>query len=180
MLAFGQRPARPLQDRVHAREQLHPERQDLRPLLREVAAELQPLLADKQLSLGVRGGDQELVALVDAARLQQVLRNLLANAIVLPSGAPSSCGPGVDGQRLRIDVLDAPRHPASAELEQIFEAFVQSTATKDGSGGTGLGPAIARRPSRRRELCQPTATGRGRLQRVAARHTLCDTTPAAL
>ena len=32
-----------------------------------------------------------------------------------------------------------------AELEQIFEAFVQSSKTKDGSGGTGLGLAICRK-----------------------------------
>jgi PAS domain S-box-containing protein len=113
-----------------AQEQLHPERQDLRPLLRELAAELQPLLADKQLGLSVRGGDQELVALVDAPRLQQVLRNLLANAIKFsPSGAAVELLAGVDGQRLRIDVLDRGPGIPPAELEQIFEAFVQSTAT---------------------------------------------------
>jgi signal transduction histidine kinase len=32
-----------------------------------------------------------------------------------------------------------------AELESIFEAFVQSSKTKDGSGGTGLGLAICRK-----------------------------------
>ncbi|MEN9628579.1 MAG: hypothetical protein RJA10_1806, partial [Pseudomonadota bacterium] len=32
-----------------------------------------------------------------------------------------------------------------AELEKIFEAFVQSSKTKDGSGGTGLGLAICRK-----------------------------------
>jgi signal transduction histidine kinase len=32
-----------------------------------------------------------------------------------------------------------------AELEAIFESFVQSSRTKDGSGGTGLGLAICRK-----------------------------------
>jgi signal transduction histidine kinase len=32
-----------------------------------------------------------------------------------------------------------------SELEQVFEAFVQSSLTKDGSGGTGLGLAICRK-----------------------------------
>ena len=31
-----------------------------------------------------------------------------------------------------------------SELETIFEAFAQSSRTKDGSGGTGLGLAICR------------------------------------
>lgn len=168
----------------HTQEQLHPERQDLRPLLREVAAELQPLLADKQLSLGVRGGDQELVALVDAARLQQVLRNLLANAIKFsPSGAAIELRAGVDGQRLRIDVLDRGPGIPPAELEQIFEAFVQSTATKDGSGGTGLGLAIARRlvVAHGGELCAANRDGGGAVFSVWLPATrFGDTTPAAL
>lgn len=44
-------------------------------------------------------------------------------------------------------IIVADRGPGipPAELESIFEAFVQSSKTKDGSGGTGLGLAISRK-----------------------------------
>ena len=45
----------------------------------------------------------------------------------------------------RIDCADrGPGVPAD-ELERIFDAFVQSSRTRDGAGGTGLGLAISRR-----------------------------------
>ncbi len=44
-------------------------------------------------------------------------------------------------------IVVADRGPGipAAELESIFEAFVQSSQTKDGSGGTGLGLPICRK-----------------------------------
>jgi signal transduction histidine kinase len=44
-----------------------------------------------------------------------------------------------------ISVADQGPGIPPAELETIFEAFVQSSKTKDGSGGTGLGLAICRK-----------------------------------
>ena len=51
------------------------------------------------------------------------------------------------GSDNRIHIRIADRGPGipPAELDKIFEAFVQSSKTKDGSGGTGLGLAICRK-----------------------------------
>ncbi|TXI19167.1 MAG: PAS domain-containing sensor histidine kinase [Roseateles sp.] len=130
-----------------ANDPLQPERQDLRPLLREVVAELQPLLDARRLRLECRLGGAQIVALVDAPRMQQVLRNVLANAIKFsPEGGPIEVSARYDDQQhICLEVADRGPGIPEAELDSVFEAFVQSSATKDGSGGTGLGLAICRR-----------------------------------
>ena len=45
----------------------------------------------------------------------------------------------------KIEIADRGPGIPQAELEAIFEAFVQSSKTKDGAGGTGLGLAICRK-----------------------------------
>ena len=122
--------------------------QDIAPALRAVGDELQGLAQARALRLLLPGaGAPALWAQADAFRLQQVLRNVLANAIrFAPDGSDIrvdwQAGPGAEHH---ISVRDhGPGIPA-AELDSIFEAFVQSSRTKDGSGGTGLGLAICRK-----------------------------------
>jgi PAS domain S-box-containing protein len=125
---------------------------DIKPGLRAVARELLPMAEarDLRLSLPVEdsiGGGSPLWALADDVRLQQVLRNVLANAIrFAPAGSEIELSWQQDeAGDLRVQVRDhGPGIPAD-ELETIFESFVQSSRTKDGSGGTGLGLAICRR-----------------------------------
>jgi PAS domain S-box-containing protein len=128
-------------------EKLQPRRQDLRPLLLDMAAELRPLLDAKRLRLQVDVPEQELIALIDPPRLAQVLRNLLANAIKFsPEGGLVEMRARLESpQHLLVQVADRGPGIPPAEVEKIFEAFVQSSRTKDGSGGTGLGLAICRR-----------------------------------
>ena len=128
------------------RDRLQPERLDLRPLTAEIARELAPLLDARRLGLDRDVGREPLVVLADPQRLQQVLRNVLANAIKFsPEGSDIQLLARHAPDGVRIDVLDRGPGVPPDELESIFEAFVQSTATKDGSGGTGLGLAICRR-----------------------------------
>ncbi|HEY8876557.1 MAG TPA: ATP-binding protein [Roseateles sp.] len=129
-------------------EPFQPQRLDLRPLATEVGRELEPLLAARQLSLGMVLGDEDLVVLADPQRLQQLLRNLLANAIRFsPLGGHIELTAWHDeaADEVRLDVADRGPGIPPDELESIFEAFVQSSATRHAGGGTGLGLAICRR-----------------------------------
>ena len=129
------------------------ERCDLRQPLQEVLQELAPLTAKKRLRLELLLPQEPLQSKVDPLRIQQVMRNVLANAIKFsPEGAllrveGSVVQPGELGGHGDVLLRVADRGPGipEAELERIFEAFVQSSATKDGSGGTGLGLAICRK-----------------------------------
>lgn len=123
------------------------ERCDLRTLVQAVLRELDPLLGQRGLRLVLRLADEPLTAKVDPLRIHQALRNVIANAIKFsPDGgllavhalatAPDEC---------TLSVADQGPGIPPAELESIFEAFVQSSQTKDGSGGTGLGLAICRK-----------------------------------
>ncbi|WP_243651201.1 ATP-binding protein [Rubrivivax gelatinosus] len=125
----------------------HLERTDLRPLVREVAREIDPLLVRRRLHLDLVLSDGQLVAKVDPLRFQQVVRNVLANAVRFsPDGATIELRGDIDAKnQIVITVRDQGPGIPPAELETIFEAFVQSSKTKDGSGGTGLGLAICRK-----------------------------------
>ena len=125
----------------------HLERTDLRGLVRAVVRELDPLLARKRLRIELDLSEAPLVAKVDPLRFQQVMRNILANAIKFspPERPIELSGHAWPQGELRLAVRDHGPGIPPAELDQIFEAFVQSSTTKDGSGGTGLGLAICRK-----------------------------------
>ena len=128
-------------------ERIQPERVDLRPLALEVVRELAPLLGARELMLDVQLDSDDLVLLADPLRLQQVLRNLLANAIRFsPRGGRIELTARLDGaNEVRVAVADRGPGIPPDELERVFEAFAQSSATKNAAGGTGLGLAICRR-----------------------------------
>lgn len=123
------------------------ERADLRGLVQGVLHELSPLLDAKHIHLVCQLGKQPLIAKVDPVRFQQVVRNIAANAIkVSPMGGELRvCGHITEDRCICISVCDQGTGIPSAELEKIFEAFVQSSTRKDGSGGTGLGLAICKK-----------------------------------
>lgn len=123
------------------------ERADVRQLIEEVAAEMELLLDRKRLGLGLRLGRLPLVAKVDPSRFQQMLRNVLGNAIKFsPEDSIIDITAGIsDDHNILVQVRDQGPGIPPAELETVFQAFVQSSKTRDGSGGTGLGLAICRK-----------------------------------
>ncbi|WP_434456458.1 CHASE domain-containing protein [Stutzerimonas urumqiensis] len=121
-------------------------------LLRDVENTLQPMAQEKGLALGyVITPGVPTTVLSDRARLQQVLHNLMSNAVKFTEQGRVevrlSCGTSdrSDCESLRIDVSDTGIGIPEEEHERVFQAFQQI----DGSisrryGGTGLGLAITR------------------------------------
>jgi len=98
-------------------------------------------------------GDGTIIA-GDARRLQQVLWNLLLNAIKFtpPGGAidvnigvdgAAGAGVGADNGQVRIDVADSGQGIDAHDLEHVFGAFTLQTEAN--ASGLGLGLYIARR-----------------------------------
>jgi PAS domain S-box-containing protein len=89
--------------------------------------------------------DGDPVVTVDARQIQQVLLNVLQNAIeASPDGAAvlvrsSRAVTGAGEERILVDVIDAGPGIAPVVLRKLFEPFV---TTK--TGGTGLGMSISR------------------------------------
>ena len=89
----------------------------------------------------------------DAARLRQVVTNLVGNALKFTTQGVVTVrvylGPESERGRLRIDISDTGIGIPAHKLEAIFEPFVQAEAsTTRQFGGTGLGLAISRRFAR--------------------------------
>ena len=122
-----------------------PARVAVGPLLARVTDELQPQADAKGLALRVAA--TRVVVRSDAAMLERVIRNLVANAIRYTDTGGILIGARSRGTHVAIDVIDtgigiAPEHHAC-----IFEEFYQ---VRDGRSdratkGMGLGLAIVRR-----------------------------------
>ena len=79
----------------------------------------------------------------DKVRIEQVVTNLLTNAIKYGAGAPIEVTAGHDGGVARIEVRDRGPGIAPADLERIFERFERATAVRN-YAGLGLGLYVAR------------------------------------
>ncbi|RVT49281.1 cache domain-containing sensor histidine kinase [Rubrivivax albus] len=125
---------------------IHLERTDLRGLVHELLRELEPLLQARSQAVDLSLPEYPLVAKVDPLRLQQVMRNVLANAMKFSSAGARIALQADYNAASEPHLVVRDRGPGipEAEVETIFEAFAQSSRTKDGSGGTGLGLAICR------------------------------------
>jgi two-component system, OmpR family, phosphate regulon sensor histidine kinase PhoR len=81
---------------------------------------------------------------IDAARIEQVLLNLLQNALTFtPRGGRITLGAERRGDQVAIWVRDTGVGIAPEDLPHIFERFYKADHARTG-GGTGLGLAIAK------------------------------------
>jgi signal transduction histidine kinase len=115
---------------------------DLTQLVRGVTDLMAPVLAGKRIACEAHlvGGLPPVLA--DGHQVQQVLLNLLTNAVdALPAGGTIRVTTRVEGHVAILAVADTgPGVPADAR-RRLFEPFF---TTKDRAGGTGLGLAICR------------------------------------
>ncbi|MCV2355434.1 PAS domain-containing protein [Paucibacter sp. B2R-40] len=120
--------------------------QDLAPLVKAVVDEHAGAADKRSIKLKLQLADHPLFAAVDAGRLQQALRNVLDNALRLaPATSQITISANQDGAQICISVHDLGPGIPTGELESIFSPFAQSSQTKEGEGGTGLGLAVCRR-----------------------------------
>jgi PAS domain S-box-containing protein len=103
-------------------------------------------LESKELRYEFRRGDARITAQADSAKVQQILLNLLANAIKFtPRGGTIRLECESDWNHVAIRVVDSGIGIPADKLEAVFEPFVQIRERNALSNGTGLGLAISRR-----------------------------------
>ncbi|WP_291843809.1 ATP-binding protein [Maricaulis sp.] len=134
------------------RLELRPETIDVAELVRETVELAAPRAQEKGLEIGVvHAADAPTLITGDAARLKQILYNLLGNAVKFTrsggvrldvANAPDSEG----RDRLALSVSDTGPGISEADQETLFEHFERGAAERDGAeSGAGLGLAMVRR-----------------------------------
>jgi signal transduction histidine kinase len=105
-----------------------------------------PHLEERNLHYQYKCADPAVVAQADPAKVQQIVLNLLANAIKFtPPGGSIVVQCGLEPEYVTIDVIDTGRGIPPDKLETIFEPFVQLKSGGASLNGTGLGLPISRR-----------------------------------
>jgi signal transduction histidine kinase len=126
---------------------------------------LLPLAQEQHVALQLDPGTSDVVVHADEEKLQQVLVNLVANAIKYsPSGATVTLRCRDDAECVAFDVVDDGPGIPPEKLGDIFEPYVRlDPASSPGTAGWGLGLAISRElaAGMHGSLTVESAVGRG-------------------
>jgi two-component system phosphate regulon sensor histidine kinase PhoR len=119
---------------------------DIASVFETVIADLQPRADAKQQKIAVAIGDAANRLVTDENKLEEILRNLLENAVnYAPAGTSIRLEAARSGERVDLVVLDRGPGIPDADLIRIFERFYRvDRARASESGGTGLGLAIVK------------------------------------
>ncbi len=114
-------------------------------LLRHATQRLQAQAERAQVTLHIEASPDLPILHLDAGRVEQVLTNLIHNAIkfTLPGGEIQVSAVVGDARTVTIKVADTGVGIAPDDLPRIFERFYKADRARSG-GGTGLGLAIAK------------------------------------
>ncbi|HYM82453.1 MAG TPA: ATP-binding protein [Candidatus Limnocylindria bacterium] len=135
---------------------------DLNDLALRALEEFAPRLQERGIHAEVRGAREQVEIVADSGRMLQVFRNLFENAYKYAK-ARITITVEQDQEVVRVRLSDDGRGIPEAELEVVFDKFVQSSRTTSGAGGVGLGLAICREIIRahRGRIWAETAQGGG-------------------
>ena len=128
------------------RMEMHMQRMDLRELGQKAAAAMEGQAKSQGLTLTCDLPAEMPAVTGDPERIQQVIINIITNAIKYnkPQGSIAITG-GVEAEQVFLRVEDTGIGVPKADLERLFERFYRvDKARSRESGGTGLGLAIAK------------------------------------
>jgi PAS domain S-box-containing protein len=123
---------------------------DFLNVIEQTKVELSALLNERSITLNTKVLTENTKSAFDKQRMIQVLMNLISNSIKFSPKGSEICvtvteGRSSDGAEvLRCSVGDEGPGIPKDELETVFDQFTQSSQTKTGAGGTGLGLPICR------------------------------------
>ncbi|QPJ64319.1 MAG: response regulator [Candidatus Nitrohelix vancouverensis] len=118
---------------------------DLKELLDHVSRLFEPRCKEKKLQWNAKGFDDSVVVYGDEVKLQQILINLLGNAVKFTdSGEIKFFVTPLKDNQYQFNIIDTGQGIPVQAQEKIFNAFQQDKAGEQ-KGGTGLGLAIAKK-----------------------------------
>ena len=128
------------------RLQLRKSRVKLGDIVRDAVAAVRPLMERSGHQLDVAASPEPIALEADAARLTQVLANLLNNAArYTPAGGRISIGVRRDGDAVVVSVKDTGYGIPEGSLPHVFEMFYQGADQRSGTQtGLGIGLALAK------------------------------------
>jgi signal transduction histidine kinase len=121
--------------------------EDITNLLKQAVTPWQPQLAAKEISLSLDLPDNLPLAYIDWQRVQQVLHNLLENAVAHTDiGGTITVAAAKQDDWVEVSVSDSGEGIPAEDLPNIFERFYRVDRSRARTtGGSGLGLTIARR-----------------------------------
>ena len=121
--------------------------EDITNLIKQAVTPWQPQLAAKEISLSLDLPDNLPLAYIDWQRVQQVLQNILENAVAhTGKGGNITVAATKQGDWVEVSMSDNGEGIPSEDLPNIFERFYRVDRSRArATGGSGLGLTIARR-----------------------------------
>jgi len=126
---------------------LQPEHAPVAAVVLRAIEAARPQVEARQHRLVVRPFDESVTVFADPARIEQVIFNLLANAVKYTDpGGRIEITTGREGPNAVVRVRDTGHGIARDMLGRVFELFAQAEPTLDrAQGGLGIGLTVARR-----------------------------------
>lgn len=120
---------------------------ELSEQLSHVCERFTPMLNEKNIRLEVAESKAELFVTADPMRLEQVLNNLVANAVRhSPAGSVISIKAEKGSTVATVSIIDHGEGIAAEDLPHIWERFYRAEKSRSRSGGgSGIGLAVTRR-----------------------------------
>ena len=118
---------------------------DVAALVESVAGDLEPIAAEKQQQLRLNIAPDACALVVDPAKLHDILRNLIENAInYTPAHGVIEISADVHEGAYRLRVRDNGPGIPTDDLGRVFERFYRVDKSRTRPGGTGLGLSIVK------------------------------------
>jgi CheY-like chemotaxis protein len=126
--------------------ELRPELTRLGEIIEAAVSMCRPAIEKRKHTLVVDVPEEPMRVIVDSVRLTQVLCNVLNNAArYTPMGGRIEISCRLDGDLACVRIADTGIGIPHELQSSIFQMFVQERVRSDGTGGLGLGLALARR-----------------------------------
>ncbi len=118
---------------------------DIEGLLRGIVNDFEPIAAQKQQTVEVVVASEAARLMTDAAKLHDIARNLIENAVnYTPDGGDIDVRGEILNGRFQLTVADTGHGIEPDDLGRVFERFYRVDKSRARPGGTGLGLSIVK------------------------------------